>query len=406
MKLAAVRRRVAMTLAVTAVVAWLMRFTAMPAVLDVSLIVLVLALLAAAMLAAGSIRARPPQGKRPAASPRGALVTVAAMLLLATAAAWERFASYRTEEIRFPNGEVELAGTLYMPRRAGPSPTVVFVHGSGPETRREYAYFAKQFARRGFAALAYDKRGTGESGGRLYTSDYHDYARDAVAAVHRLAESDRVNARCIGLVGFSEGEWTAPLAATLTDRIAFLIVIAPSGVSPATQVNEEIALRLRRLGYADADVDRALALNNRVFEYQRTGVVPDGLADELRQAAVEPWFQDADDIPAELYAAEDYRWWRSVMDFEPAPVWEHIRVPVLLLKGEQDQNSTADLAQQEIEAALRRGGNTTHDFIRFAGGDHMILRWPLGNRVPPPLFARGYPAAMVEWATARECAAP
>src|SRR5687767_2374358 len=37
----------------------------------------------------------------------------------------------REEEVRFRNGEVELAGTLLLPDGPGPHPAVVFLHGSG-----------------------------------------------------------------------------------------------------------------------------------------------------------------------------------------------------------------------------------------------------------------------------------
>jgi hypothetical protein len=237
----------------------------------------------------------------------------------------------------------------------------------------------------------------------LYESNYQDYAEDVLAAVEYLRRSDQVDPGCIGLIGFSEGEWVSPLAASVSNSIAFLIIIAPSGVSPAAQVNEEIRLRLRGLEYTAADVERAVALNERVLAYQRTGQALDGLAEDLRKASMEPWFRDAHDIPTELYPPDDYRWWRSVMDFAPGPVWKQVRKPVLLLKGGRDPNSPADLARKEIERALRSGGNNAVEFVLFPDGDHAMLQWPLGERIPPPLFASGYLQTMVRWA-GEQCA--
>jgi pimeloyl-ACP methyl ester carboxylesterase len=391
-------------LAILAGLSFILNRTALPVVMDVSLASVLLATLAAAVLCSGVLR----EINDAAGVARGRLgLAGAAFLVILTIAArsvQERFLSYRAEEARFSNDSVNLAGTMYAPRAGGRYPAVVFVHGSGPETRKEYVFFAKLFARNNFVALAYDKRGTGQSSGKLYESNYNDYAEDVLAAVDYLRRLERVNADCIGLVGFSEGEWVAPLAASLSDGIAFLIIISPSGVSPAAQVNEEIALRLIGRGYAKADVDRALALNERVFEFQRSGQVPDGLAEDLRQASMEPWFKDARDIPHELYPPDDYRWWRSVMDFDPGPVWERARKPVLLLKGGRDPNSRANLARGEIEAALRRGGNHEVKFVLFPEGDHSLLKWPLGERIPPPVFAEGYLETMVRWAGEQHCA--
>jgi pimeloyl-ACP methyl ester carboxylesterase len=169
------------------------------------------------------------------------------------------------------------------------------------------------------------------------------------------------------------------------------------------QVNAEIALRLRSRGYPEPDLARALTLNERVLEYQRTGQGPEGLADELREVSDESWFRDAQDIPSELYPPDAYRWWRSVMDFAPAPIWEQVNTPVLLLKGGKDKNSTAELASREIESALTKGGNESAEFVVFPEGDHLLLRWPLGEGVPPPVFASGYLQTMVGWAREQGC---
>ena len=51
----------------------------------------------------------------------------------------ERPFPYDDEEVRYPNpdGGHELAGTLTLPRSAGPHPAVVLVSGSGPQDRDE-----------------------------------------------------------------------------------------------------------------------------------------------------------------------------------------------------------------------------------------------------------------------------
>lgn len=377
--------------------------TAVPVVFDLSPALLVATTIAVVVLSAGLVR----EAILPAKFRRRPLwlgiVALAFTTVLGIIALRDGVMSYSSQQVSFSNDEIELAGTLFEPRSRRPLPAVVFVHGSGPETRKEYEFFARLFARNGFAALAYDKRGTGQSTGRLYESDYRDYADDAIAAVRFLAASVDVDRRCIGLVGFSEGEWVAPLAASSTGDIAFLIVVSPSGVSPARQVNAEIALRLSEHGFSDQDIAKALELNGRVFEYQRTGLSSEGLAEDLRVASVEPWFRAAQDIPAELYPPEDYQWWRSVMDFAPGPVWEKVSVPALLLKGGQDQNSPAELARREILTALGRGGNTDVTFTVFPKADHSMLRWPLGRTVPLPVFATGYLQTMVKWAETRRC---
>jgi hypothetical protein len=68
----------------------------------------------------------------------------------------------------------------------------------------------------------------------------------------------------------------------------------------------------------------------------------------LDRAREMPWFAAAADFPDEVYPLEDYAWWRSVMDFDPASYWRQMRVPLLLLKGESDDRSDAKASMRRI----------------------------------------------------------
>lgn len=72
---------------------------------------------------------------------------------------------YDKRDVSFRNANVTLAGTVYEPRSPGLHPAIIFVHGSGDEGRWASAYLADFAARAGIVALAYDKRGVGESTG-------------------------------------------------------------------------------------------------------------------------------------------------------------------------------------------------------------------------------------------------
>lgn len=392
-------------LAAAAIASYALNFTAVPVIVDLPLVSLIIALLAVALLGLG-LRRQAKGSRARRLTVGSAVAALVASLGVAVLSASDRFLSYRAAEVRFRSAGAELSGTLYAPRAAGPNRGVVLVHGSGRETRKEYAFFAKLLARSGVAGLAYDKRGTGRSTGKLYESTYRDYADDVLAAVRYLEQHEGIRSGCIGLLGFSEGEWVAPLAASQSRDIAFLVIVGASGLSPSKQVNAEIAIRLRDRGYPEAVVARALALNERVFEYQRTGREGEGLKKELTSVREELWFLDANDIPGELYPLEEYAWWRSVMDFAPGPVWEQLRVPALLLKGGRDPNSTAEVARREIEGALSSDGKSRAEFVVFPTGDHAVLEWPLGRKVPPPVFARGYLDTLVRWIGQQECVAP
>lgn len=307
------------------------------------------------------------------------------------------FFHHTEEEVKFRNGDAELAGTLYLPRAAGPHPAVVFVHGSGPMTRHEFRMYARWFAENGVASLIYDKRGTGASGGTRASGTYDVLARDAVAGLRYLQQRQEIHHGQIGIFGFSEGEWVGPLAANYFGETAFLILQSASGVSPAQQVQREIETRLQRMGYPAETVKKAVDLNARVFEFQRTGANHQELQAELNRVKAEKWFQDADDIPDDLGRFEEWAWWRAVMDFDPAPVYGQLRCPVLVVIGELNPQYPAQESRKQIQAMLAAGGNPDVTIQIFPEADHAMLQWWLPGRMPPPRFPAGYLELLGDW---------
>lgn len=85
------------------------------------------------------------------------------------------------------------------------------------------------------------------------------------------------------------------------------------------------------------------------------------------------------------------------MDTNPDSLWTLVDAPVLFLNGGQDSRSSADTAEQKLKAALEQGNNRKGEFVRFPEADHLILEWPFGEGVPPPVFSDGYPDKMVCW---------
>src|SRR6188508_3398063 len=72
---------------------------------------------------------------------------------------------FEEHRVEFYNHDVKLAGSLLLPGSEVPVPAVVFVHGAGRQTREPYREAGEYFASQGIAALIYDKRGVGKSGG-------------------------------------------------------------------------------------------------------------------------------------------------------------------------------------------------------------------------------------------------
>ncbi len=186
--------------------------------------------------------------------------------------------AYRQEEVQFANGDVVLAGTLLIPNGEGPHPALAMMHGAGSAVRMGNFAEAQSLARKGIAVLIYDKRGSGASVGGHYRFDgYEALASDGVAAIEFLHSRSDIDPNQIGLWGTSEGGWTAPMAASQIDDLAFLIIISGGPLTPAEQVAYELEDRLRHQGFSDEAVDQALELKVQYDAYIRTGLGRDEL---------------------------------------------------------------------------------------------------------------------------------
>src|SRR6185436_8443288 len=101
-------------------------------------------------------------------------------------------------------------------------PAVVLIHGSSTPSRDDFRFYGDLFARRGIAALIYDKREGGDLGGASRV-DLRDLAGDALAAVDFLKTRNDIDPHHIGLWGHSQGGWVAPIAAAQSSDVAFVI---------------------------------------------------------------------------------------------------------------------------------------------------------------------------------------
>jgi len=152
-------------------------------------------------------------------------------------------------EVTFRNGDIVLAGSVLLPNAAvAKVPGIVFLHGSGAEGRWASRYLATRFARAGFAALIWDKRGVGKSAGDWKTAKVDDFADDALAAIKKLRTMPEVDGDRVGIHGHSQGGTLVPSIATKAPQIAFVI----GSNFCAAQIDRFTAVHIKLLSSWDA----------------------------------------------------------------------------------------------------------------------------------------------------------
>ena len=133
------------------------------------------------------------------------------------------------EDVRFRSGDAECAGWLYRPEaRDGEVACVVLAHGFGGVKEARLDAYAERFADAGYAALVFDYRYFGESGGEprllIDIGRQHEDWRAAIALRARARRRRRRPDRGWG-TSFSGGHVVELAAAD--QRLAAVIAQAP-----------------------------------------------------------------------------------------------------------------------------------------------------------------------------------
>lgn len=295
----------------------------------------------------------------------------------------------REEAVHFASGDLTLAGTLFIPDGPQRHPAVFLFHGSGRQGRDLST--AHWFAERGFAALAYDKRGVGESTGDFRTGPFMDLCDDGLAAVEYLKSRKEVDVRHIGVWGLSQGGWLGPLAASRSAEISFVIAVSGPGVSPGEQMFVYYANELRDRGVPEGDVREADALRHDVWNYLFTGKDYEKARRELEEAHHKRWFGEVNSQqdrlfeplqkPSELERPGIRRFIRE-MTYDPLPALQALRVPALFLFGSDDRLIPVERSVTAIRDTLTQSGHKDFKIQVFDRVDH-VMRDTAGGAIDP-----------------------
>ena len=307
---------------------------------------------------------------------------------------------YAGRRVTFTNGAVKLGGTVYLPPGAARTlPGVVILQGSSANLRHEYGFYVDLFARAGFAVLAFDKRGHGESNGNYGAATYDDLAADAAAALTCLRAQPEVAPARVGLWGLSQGAFIAPIVAARAESVAFVVAVSPPGVTIGLSSAYQDSLRVVAAGFTQALAESAAAVDRRLLDWLQARRPTEAMANELERVGDTPW-RRASSIPRRLPQppAVDGWYWRG-RTLDPLPSWRKLRVPALVVFGAADELLPAPASAANIARALAAGGNADHTVKSFPAANHVLRTLPLvaGGAWDWPRAAPGYLDLTTEW---------
>ena len=284
--------------------------------------------------------------------------------------------SYYSEDIVFENKKagINLAGTLTLPKKEGLFPVVILISGSGPQNRDEELLGHKPFlvlsdylTKNGIAVLRFDDRGTALSKGDFKTATSFDFATDVEAGIEYLKTRKEINKKQIGLIGHSEGAIIAPIVASRSKDISFIVLLAGPGI----QGDKLLLLQQKLIGKASGISDDNLAKNELTYrkafdivnQSTSTKQLNIDLTNFIKQSLKDspnteiPGGMSEDDFVKLQVNQITNPWMQCFIKYNPAPTLEKVKCPVLALNGAKDLQVPPKENLEAIKEALIKGGN-------------------------------------------------
>jgi fermentation-respiration switch protein FrsA (DUF1100 family) len=304
---------------------------------------------------------------------------------------------YIEEEVTYENEKagIKLAGTLTLPRSEGPFPAVILITGSGGQDRNEtvcghrpFLVLADYLTRKGIAVLRVDDRGVGGSTGNLLESTGEDFAVDVLTGVNYLKSRKEVNPKKIGLIGHSEGGIIAPIAAARSSDVAFIVLMAGTGLTGEEIIYLQTDLLLKVVGASDKVSAMQRTGSEQIFEILKHEKDNTAAEKKIRKIMTDILGKLSKEEKDALGASEATietqlktlltRWFRFFLTYDPKTALMKVKCPVLAINGQLDLQVPPKENLSAIEGALKTGGNTNYTIQELPKHNHLFQRAQTG----------------------------
>jgi pimeloyl-ACP methyl ester carboxylesterase len=283
--------------------------------------------------------------------------------------------------VSFDNDGVVIKGSLFRAPGGGKHPAIVLLAGSGKSTRDSVVFrtLEGRFNALGLDVLAFDKRGTGESGGAFDdNTPLETLAADALAGLHMLQSRADIDPQRVGVWGVSQGGWLGPLMASMSRDVGFVISISGPGVSIAEQAIYMRASEMLAKGYPPSDAARMTNYRRVLWAYYGTGTGREAAQSAMDIVKHDRWYKEAQlpDVVSEPDRLDPAlrTFMQQAAAYDPLRVARNVHVPVLSVFGAKDSIVPAAESIANLIDAYKAGGNARASFALFPDAGHGIQR--------------------------------
>ncbi len=269
------------------------------------------------------------------------------------------------QELIIPTRAGQLSGSLILTKE--PSPLVILLTGSGSQDRDENVAGFRVFwllssilYEHGYSSFRYDDRGIGKSEGNE-DATLHELAIDVADVAGYLRSNYGDQFTSLYLIGHSQGGLVASIIADEIDADGIIFMGAPF-LRGDEIINMQIRLISEEMNVPEAIVEQNLEFQELIYDVARNESSWDEIELDLKDRLLQQLNQLPDQqrnalgdmssfiqsqVDRQLSTAKS-RWFKSLIEFEPADIISNIHVPMLAIFGENDMQVPL---KQNIEAA-------------------------------------------------------
>jgi pimeloyl-ACP methyl ester carboxylesterase len=223
-------------------------------------------------------------------------------------------------------------------------------------------------------------------------STSEDFAKDAIAVWKHAKTIPEIDPLRIGMLGHSEGALVGPMAAVWEPGVAFLILLAPPGVTGSQILKSQIDRISELQGMSEADRKATLSLQGKLQDIASSYFTDETkMRRDIQNAIKQNWDSlksiaqsqdpnvDLDQVRKDLtYQIESQfqqlrmPWFRFFLTYDPTLNWMMMRCPTLAIWGSNDVQVLPELNRAKILRAIGRNQNLEAQLEILPGLNHLL----------------------------------
>jgi uncharacterized protein len=217
---------------------------------------------------------------------------------------------------------------------------------------------------------------------------------------------NRKEIKQIGLMGHSEGGLIAPMVAANNKNVAFIVMLAGTGIrgDKLLLLQEELISRVN--GTSEKEIETTKKANSKIFEMIVKSENDEQLKREMTKYLLEflkenPSTDKPKDMKDEDFVAIQVKqittpWMKYFMKYDPVSNLVLVKCPVLAINGEKDLQVPAQENLSAIESSLKKSGNKDVTTKMYPNLNHLFQESKTGSPAEYPTIEQTFSLVVME----------